>query len=433
MPITKNTDPVWKQKFKNVARVDSHLKNFVEDMKETLAFTGGVGLAAPQVGLPLRVFIASYGKLNEVFINPKIVKYSKEVTEGEEGCLSVPGFRGLVNRVNEVVVNYLDLEGRRKQANLTGFFARIVQHEVDHLTGVFYLDKIQNKEKVIHFSPIKLVFFGTPEFGAIVLKSIIGQSVVGEYDILLVVAQPKKTVGQGQKVKPTPVSQLAGQFSIPVFEPLKLNDPRVIKKLKGLKPEVFVVASYGQILPKSILNIPKYGSLNVHASLLPKYRGASPIQGAILNKEKYTGVTIMLMNEKLDEGDILAQAKVLIGSSETAKDLESKLSKIGSELLHQVIYLWVNKRIKPRRQTASKATATYTQRLTRDSGYVDWKKPPKNLAAMVRAYHPWPGVWTNYNGKILKLLPGGKVQLEGKQAISLKDFKQGHKDFNLNW
>ena len=191
-----------------------------------------------------------------------------------------------------------------------------------------------------------------------------------------------------------------------------------------------MVASYGQILPKSILDLPKYGSLNIHASLLPKYRGASPIQSALLNNDSQTGVTIMLMNEKMDEGDVLGKVKVNIGKNETADELSVKLAKIGAELLHQVLHLWVNKRIKPHKQLKSKAT--YTQRLTRDSGYIDWKKPPKNLENMIRAFHPWPGVWTNYNGKILKFLPENKVQLEGKQPVKISDFKQGHKDLKIS-
>ena len=244
-----------------------------------------------------------------------------------------------------------------------------------------------------------------------------------------VITQPDPSSTSKSKQNFNQVKSLAQKFSIPVTQPLKLSDKLVNKSLKNLKPDVFIVASYGQILPKNILNIPKHRSLNVHASLLPKYRGASPIQNAIVNKEKYTGITIMLMNEKMDEGDILGQAKVRIGSKETAKDLELRLAKIGAEFLHQIVHLWVNKKVKPRKQLNTKAT--YTERLSKDSGYIDWKKPPKNLEAMIRAYHPWPGVWTNYNGKILKLLPENKVQLEGKQAIGIKEFIQGHKDFKL--
>ena len=430
LQITNNKDLIWKQKFKNVNKIDTDIRKKLADMKETLEFTGGVGLAAPQVGIPLRIFIANYGKLKGVFINPKITKRVRKTSEGEEGCLSVPGFRGLVHRSDELTLDYLDLDERRKQAKLTGFYARIIQHELDHLKSIFYVDRISDKKKkMVHFSPIRIVFFGTPVFGSIIIKSIIGQAVVGEYEILLIVTQPERPSGRGQLTKPSPTKLVAKQFSIPTIEPINLRNRELVKHLKVLKPDVFVVASYGQILPKNILNIPKYGSLNAHASFLPKYRGASPIQSAILGKEKYTGVTIMLMNEKMDEGNILAQTKVKIEPKETTEELSLRLAKISSELLHQALHLWVNKRIKPRRQQPTKAT--YTKRLTKDTGCIDWKKPPKNLDVMIRAYFPWPGVWTNYNGKVLKLLPESKVQLEGKSPVTLKDFKQGHKDFSL--
>lgn len=431
LSITKNSDLIWKQKFKKVESVSSEVKRIVANMKETLEFTGGVGLAAPQVGIPLKIFIVNYGKLKGVFINPEISGKVKATTEGEEGCLSVPGFRGLLRRSNELKIDYLDSKGRKKQAHLTGFYARIIQHEYDHLKSVFYIDRItKKKDKLTHFSPVRLVFFGTPEFGAIILKSLIGQSVVGEYEVLGVITQPDSGSGYLPKKNFKPVKSLAKEFSIPVSQPLKLSSKSIKKYLKDLKPDVFIVASYGQILPKSILDIPKHGSLNVHASLLPKYRGASPIQQAVLNRERYTGITIMLMNEKMDEGDILGQIKVRIGSKETSKDLELRLAKIGAEFLHQIVHLWVNKKLKPRHQLSTKAT--YTKRLTKDSGYIDWTNPPQKLESMVRAYYPWPGVWTNYNGKILKLLPEGRVQLEGKQSVGIKEFKQGHKDFKLS-
>src|SRR3989344_435965 len=329
LPITKNTDPIWKQKFKNINRVDQTVNNLVADMHETLEFTGGVGLAAPQVGLPLRVFVVNYGKLREVFINPKILEKAKVTSEGEEGCLSVTGFRDLVYRSNELTIDYLDLRGRPKRAKLSGYYARIIQHEYDHLNSLFYLDRIvSKKKKLMQFSPIRLIFFGTPEFGAIVLKSIIGQAVVGEYEVLLVITQPKSASGKGNKIKLSPVQSLAQGFSIHTIQPPKLSDKSVLQVLKKLKPDCFVVASYGQILPKSILDLPKYGSLNIHASLLPKYRGASPIQSALLNNDSQTGVTIMLMNEKMNEGDVLGKVKVNIGKNETADELSVKLAKI---------------------------------------------------------------------------------------------------------
>lgn len=431
LPITKSTDPIWKQKFKNVSKVDPKVKRIVSDMKDTLDFTGGVGLSAPQIGLPFRIFIVNYSKLNVVFINPKIVEKTKTTSEGEEGCLSVPGFRGLVYRSKELTIDYLDQKGRPKRAKLAGYYARIIQHEYDHLNSTFYIDRIVAKsKKLVKFSPIRLVFFGTPQFGATILRSIIGQAVVGEYEVLLVITQPgPASIGNKDKMY-TPVQKISLEFSIPYLQPPKLTGEDLIKKLEGLKPDLFVVASYGQILPKRILDIPKHGSVNIHASLLPKHRGASPIQTALLKGDKQTGITIMLMNEKMDEGDILAKAKIKLGPKDTSESLNIRLSQLGADLIHQVLHLWVNKHIKPKKQLKSKVT--YTEKLTKDSGYIDWKKPPKNLERMIRAYYPWPGVWTRYNGKILKFLPENKIQLEGKQAVKINNFKNGHKEFKIN-
>ena len=456
LKITKDTDRVWKYKFRNVPALDEKTRQLIRDMKETLEFTGGVGLAAPQVGVPIRAFIADYGSLRETFINPKILTIGKETSGGEEGCLSIPGFRGLVKRPNQLTIEYIDAKGNKKQAKLTGFYARIIQHEYDHLSSVFYVDRITNKKKNLYeFEPIRIAFFGTNDFSATVLRSMIGQATVGEYNIPLVITAPPKLAGREQKPRVTAVETLAKQFDLPVEAPSwlvkksktdeKEKDERVvneelIKKIKLAKADCIVVASYGKILPKEILNLPKHGAINVHASLLPKYRGASPIQAAIAAGEEFTGVTIMQMNEKMDEGPIIAQAKQRIGAKETYETLSAKLAPLGANLLNHVIHLWVAEKLKTKPQNPKKAT--YTKILTKEDGFIDLVKPPKNLSNLVRAYHPWPGVWTYYEvtsnkgqvtRKIIKLLPDQKVQLEGKKPVSLKEFRSGHKDFTLSW
>jgi len=442
LKITKSTDPVWRYKFKNVSSVTAETKRLVRDMEETLAFTGGVGLAAPQVGEALRLFIVDYGSLRETFINPKVLKIDSETTSGEEGCLSIPGYRGLVKRAKQLTIEYLDSKGKKKQATLTGFYARIVQHEYDHLTSVFYVDRVVNKKKNLYqFEPIRLVFFGTPEFAAVVLKSLIGQATVGEYTLPLVVTAPPKLAGRKQERRLTQVEELAIQFDIPFENPSWLArkgkdgerqiNQGLVKKLKAAKADCFVVASYGKILPREILSIPAHGCLNIHASLLPKYRGASPIQTAIASGDPVSGVTIMKMNEKMDEGPVIASVKQKVLKKDTFETLSRRLALLGSLLINQVLHLWVTEKLKTKAQNHKKAT--YTKILTREDGRIDLAKPPKNLSNLIRAYHPWPGVWADYNGKVLKLLPGRQVQLEGKKPISLKEFKAGHKDFNLTW
>jgi len=432
LKLTKNTDPIWKQKFKNVKKITPEIKKLVADMMETVAITSAVGLAAPQVGIALRLFVISYGRLREAFINPKIVRRGKETNEIEEGCLSVPCIRGSVNRVNEIEIDYLDLRGRTKKATLSGYYARIAQHEYDHLSGSFYTDHILDKKKFYTYKTIKIVFFGTPQFGAIMLKSLIGQKLVGEYNIPLVVTAPDKPAGRGQEPKSSPVKDLAVQFNIPTETPTTLkSNAELVNKLKSMEPDFIVLASYGKIVPKEILEIPTRAAINIHPSLLPKYRGASPIQAALLNGDKYTGVTIMKMNEKLDEGGIFGTARLTIKKTDTAQSLSERLANLGASLTHHILHIMTIGDIKPKPQSLT--GASYSKILTKEDGLIDWKKPSGNLEEMIRAYYPWPGVWTRYNGKILKLLPNKLVQLEGKEPVKLEDFKSGHSDFNLSW
>lgn len=431
LSFQRQPDPIWKQKFSNVSRVTPELKKFVSDMKETLELTSGVGLAAPQVGKSLRLFLINYHNLKEVFINPKIFRYGKETDSIEEGCLSVPGTRGLVNRPTEVEIEYLDLKSRKKKAKLIGYYARIVQHEYDHLSSTFYLNRVVDKNKIYTYKPIKIIFIGTPEFGAIMLKTIYGQHLVGEYDLQLIVTSPDKPAGRGKKMFDSEVGRLAKDFNLPVEKPNSLKDTRFINQLMRLQPDFIVLASYGKIIPGEILNLPKKGAINVHPSLLPKYRGPSPISAAILGGNRYTGVSLIKMNEKMDEGDILASTRLKISRNDTAATLSNKLAELGRQLIHHVLHLAANNRIEP--QPQNHKLATYTKILTKQNGFIDWKRPPKKLQRMIRAYYPWPSVWTKYKGKMLKLLPESKVQLEGKQPITLKEFKVGHKDFTLSW
>lgn len=432
LKITKNTDPIWKKNFSDV-EISPQLLKVIDDMKETLSFTQGVGLAAPQVGYPYRLFIVDYADLKETFINPRIISKNDETDFLEEGCLSIPGYRGLVERATELEVEYSDATGKRKQAKVSGFYARIIQHEYDHLTSNFYVERVKRKKDLYQFDPIRIVFFGSNDFNsptAEILKSIIGLSVVGDYTVPLVVT-----------TKGSPVEKLATEWNIPVIAPEKiakkvgerfeLTNSEVYRQIKKANPDIIVVASYGKILPKEILELPKLAPINIHPSLLPKYRGPAPIQAPILNGDKTTGVCIMRMNEKMDEGDIYLRAKYQLAGNETSESLSIALANLSKELLHSVIHYLVNKKLKAKPQDPTKAT--YTKLITKEDGKIDFAKPLKGLDRLVRAYYPWPTVWGEYNGKILKLLPGKMVQLEGKNPIPLKSFQSGHKDFKIDW
>jgi len=235
---------------------------------------------------------------------------------------------------------------------------------------------------------MKIIFMGTPEFGAIILDKLIK----GRYKPDLVITAPDKPAGRGQEITPPPVKVVAEKNNIPVEQPETIESRSPREKIKNYKPDLIAAAAYGQILPKEILNIPKYGCLNVHPSLLPKYRGSSPIQTAILNGDTKTGATIILMDEKIDQGPILNQRTVSIEKDETALTLQGKLADLGADLLMETISKWTRNIIKAQIQDDSQATLTKV--LTKADGRVNWKKSAQDLEREVRAFHPWPGSYT---------------------------------------
>ncbi len=247
---------------------------------------------------------------------------------------------------------------------------------------------------------MKTIFLGTGEFGEIVLKGLIENG----------------------------------------YKPFMVYD---FKKIRKTNPDLVIVASYGKIIPKEILEIPRYGCLNVHGSLLPKYRGPSPIQTAILNGDKETGVTIILMDEKIDHGPIISNSKFQIPNSKiTYQELSQKLAQLGAKLLIQTIPKWIKGEIKPRSQDESKASCTKI--LKREDGKIDWSKPAQKIERQIRAFNPWPGAFTfiKHKGKVLrvKILKADiskedkliikKIQPEGKKPMSFEEFKRGYHDFD---
>jgi methionyl-tRNA formyltransferase len=278
---------------------------------------------------------------------------------------------------------------------------------------------------------LKIVFVGTPEFGATILEGLCQ----AKYKPALVVTAPDKPVGRKQTITPPPVKILGERCQIKVRQPEKILNLK--SEILNLKPDLVVVAAYGQLIPKEILDTPKYGCLNVHPSLLPKYRGPSPIQAAILNGEQETGVTIMLTEEKMDAGPIVANEKLEMKNEKlTYQELHDKLADLGAKLLIETIPKWLRGEIKPKPQEESRAT--YSKILKREDGQIDWRKTPQEIERQIRALTPWPGTYTIYHGQRLKILKAEvsdnklitkEVQLEGKKPMSFKDFLRGHPDF----
>lgn len=267
---------------------------------------------------------------------------------------------------------------------------------------------------------LRVAFLGTPRIAQIVLENLLDSP----YKPSLVITAPDGKMGRGQKEQASPVKKTALEHNIETRTDLAaiIQDTRSVLDLA-------ILVAYGQLIPKEILQIPKYGFINIHPSLLPKYRGPSPIQTAILEGEKETGVTIMKLDEKLDHGPTIAQRKVPIEPNDTHLTLVEKLGAIGSNLLLEALPDYISGKITPKPQDHSKAT--HTKKITKQDGFIDLQRHhtlpnPLNLDRMIRAFYPWPTVWTKVDGTVIKLLPQKMVQPEGKKPITFEEFKNGY-------
>jgi len=245
---------------------------------------------------------------------------------------------------------------------------------------------------------MKIVFMGSPAEAAGVLNDLIES----KKDIVSVVTQPDKRKGRGLKVSPSPVALVAEQYSIPLIKPQKL-DEEAVKNILSFGPDLIVVVAYGKILPKKLLDTPKYGCINLHASLLPLHRGASPIQSCLLCGDKKTGVTVMQMNEKLDEGDILLQETVAIDECDDASALSKKIFEVGTKVLLQVISDLENGN-SPKKTPQDHSKAAYCKVIKKSEGLVDFSKDSMSILNKIKAFSPWPGAYTFYGGKMIKII-----------------------------
>ncbi len=269
---------------------------------------------------------------------------------------------------------------------------------------------------------LKLVYFGTPDFVIPVI-----QNLDKRFDLVAIVTAPDKTIGRQQVLAPSPV-----KLAFPdkkVLTPDKLNQD-FIKTLQELEPDLFVVGAYGKIIPQAVLDIPKYGSINIHPSALPKYRGATPLQNTILNGEENSAVSIILMDKEMDHGPIITTIPFSLSQKDTLRTLSTKVWLLISKKLPQILMDFVAGKLTPTSQNHQ--LATYTKILTKEDGYFDINNPPsQDLDKMIRAYFPWPTVWTKWNGKIVKFLPDNLIQMEGKKPVKFKDFLNGYPDFPI--
>ncbi len=253
-----------------------------------------------------------------------------------------------------------------------------------------------------------VVFMGSPEFALPTLRSLAGQ-----YPLSGVVTQPDRPAGRGKWLTPPPVKTLAQELGLPVIQPERLKAPEAMQQLRQWAPDLIVVAAFGQILRPDVLNLPKYGCVNVHASMLPRWRGAAPIQAAILAGDAWTGTTIMRMDAGIDTGPILGQRAVPILPDDTAGFLSQRLAALGAELLSEVLPRFLSGELQP--QPQSESGATYAPMLKKEDGLLDFSRPALELARRVRALNPWPGAYTLWQGQPLKVLRAHAVGEAGRQ------------------
>lgn len=304
---------------------------------------------------------------------------------------------------------------------------------------------------------MKIVYMGTPDFAVGPLEALLANG----YEVTAVVTQPDKAKGRSGQLMPPPVKQCAMKYQIPVFQPEKIKKPEAVEKLKEFEADIFVVAAFGQILSKEILDMPKYGCINIHASLLPKYRGAAPIQWAIIDGEKQTGVTIQQMDIGVDTGDILSVKIVPITGEDTGESLFNKLQIAGSELLIETLPKLEAGEIVPTKQ--DEALATHAKMLTKELGNIDFTKTADEIEHLIRGLNSWPSAYTYYGNKTMKIWKAcvtdeqsehedaecGRIvavskdsidiackkgclrvlqlQMEGKKRMTVRDFMLGHK------
>ncbi len=302
----------------------------------------------------------------------------------------------------------------------------------------------------------RIAFMGTPAFAIPALESLAASG----YDLIAVYVQPDRPTGRGRQVAPPPVKVAAQRLGLTVLQPDTFKSPQAVDELRALKPDVIVVAAYGKLLPKSVLDIPPRGCVNIHPSLLPLYRGPSPVTSALLNGDSVTGVTIMLLGAGMDDGPILARTTMPIGPSDNGITLTDKLASEGARLLLETLPKWLSGGIEPQPQDNSRATVC--KKVQKEDGLIDWSSTAVEIWRRVRAFQPWPGTYTTWKGKMLKVLesspiegkadaPGAvvatgpghavavstgdgllaltRVQLEGRKPTTASEFILGYRDF----
>jgi len=435
--IVTDPNPILREPAKEVVNFDMELQTLIDDMVETMRTSNGVGLAAPQVGVSKQILVCELEPEEEpadknddiyepfpltVVCNPKIVQSSQDQCKIVEGCLSFPGTELVVERPKKITVQGQDRYGQPIEIKADKLFSRVLQHEIDHLRSTLLID---------HLKEIDVVFFAGGDFA---LKPLQYLAQDLQYNILRVITTSQLSKSRGLETDNNQVKKLAQKLKIKVKEINTLKQDNIISEIKSLKADIGIVVDFGLIIPQKVIDIFKYKIINIHPSILPKYRGSSPIQACLLNGDRYTGVTLMQINDQMDAGPIISQYKVKLKGKETFPILKDYLSDLGATIMLDALPYYISKEILPKEQNHKKAS--YTEKIQKTDGEVKLDDSPIDVERKIRAFQPWPGVYTQLGDLRLaitaahfdkeKCLVVDRVKPAGKREMSYQDFINGY-------
>jgi len=399
-PICQYGELVLRQKAKRITRINAAVRALAERMAEAMYEANGVGLAAPQIGEARRMVVVDIGDGLMTLINPRII-HAEGSEIGDEACLSVRGLGGEVERHSRVLVRYKDLDGREQTIEAEGLLARVLQHELDHLDGVLFIDRAKSVERIDAREPdasLSVVFVGTPDFAVPSLRAV-AQS---HHQIKLVVTCPPRRAGRGMKTAPTAVMSAAQELEVPVAAVEPSDASGLAGLLAGVQHDVLLVVAWGGMIPDEALAQPKLVALNVHPSLLPRWRGAAPIERAIMAGDDVTGVTIQYMAAEMDAGDILLQAELPLPREATKGEMVEILAEVGGELA--VMALATVAAGQAPRVAQDRTGITWAPKLTADDERISWQASAREVVDRVRALSPVPGAYFCFQGQRVKVL-----------------------------
>lgn len=406
------------------------LARIIKDMEEALdKEPDGVALAAPQIAIPYRIFIVRNDRTVaepkkvpevEVYINPEIIKTSRKRAKMDEGCLSVRGVYGSTKRHERATVRARRIDGSKFERGGSGLMAQIFEHETDHLNGILFIDHAERLIRIPHDPMRRFTYFGTPQVASETLDTLIKRGFVPA----VVVTSPDAPSGRGLTLTPSETKTLALAHNIPVLTPHTL-DAEAIIAIHAYDCDYAIVVAYGKIFPESLIATYPSGVLNVHYSLLPKYRGATPLEGALLAGETETGVTIQKMVKELDAGDIIAQKAADIAPTETALELRPRLIAIGAALLVETLPAYLQGDITPTPQNP--ALVTLTRKLKKEAGLISLEDDAEINWNKYRAYADSIGTYFFENGKRMKIT---KASLQAGHFVVERVIPEGKRETN---